>query len=64
MYHYTWGTIWKNMTGGEVWKFDKRFYTDSDLELKVCANQTRLASFVLLAQSCALLFSRQAMLSG
>ncbi len=35
MYHYTWGTIWSNEAGKEVWKFDKRFYTDADLEIKV-----------------------------
>jgi hypothetical protein len=36
MFHYTWGSIWKEQaTGKEVWKFDKRFYTDKVLETKV-----------------------------
>ncbi len=35
MFHYTWGTIWKDASGSEVWKFDKRFYTDANLELQV-----------------------------
>ena len=35
MFHYTWGTIWKDATGSEVWKFDKRFYTDANFELQV-----------------------------
>ena len=29
MYHYTWGVIVKDKTGTEIWKFDKRFYTDA-----------------------------------
>ncbi|GFH19914.1 uncharacterized protein HaLaN_16946 [Haematococcus lacustris] len=36
MYHYTWGSIFKNAsTGAEIWKFDKRFYTAADDALKV-----------------------------
>mmetsp|Transcript_4256 Transcript_4256/g.12271 ORF Transcript_4256/g.12271 Transcript_4256/m.12271 type:complete len:438 (-) Transcript_4256:1868-3181(-) len=35
MFHYTWGTIWTDASGAEVWKFDKRFYTDANLELEV-----------------------------
>ncbi len=35
MFHYTWGTIWSDASGKEVWKFDKRFYTDAKLELEV-----------------------------
>jgi hypothetical protein len=27
IYHYTWGTVVKDLTGKEVWKFDKREYT-------------------------------------
>lgn len=33
MFHYTWGTVWSDETGKEVWKFDKRFYTDANLEI-------------------------------
>ena len=35
MFHYTWGSIWKDEAGKEVWTFDKRFYTDAKLELEV-----------------------------
>lgn len=35
MFHYTWGTIWKDPGGQVVWKFDKREYTDASLELQV-----------------------------
>jgi hypothetical protein len=35
MLHYTWGSIFKNATGQEVWKFDKRFYTAPELALTV-----------------------------
>ncbi len=35
MLHYTWGSIWKDDAGKEVWSFDKRFYTDAKLELEV-----------------------------
>lgn len=34
MYHYTWGSIYSK-DGKEVWKFDKRFYTEMDQSLKV-----------------------------
>lgn len=34
MFHYTWGTIWSDENGREVWKFDKRFYTDANLEIE------------------------------
>ena len=37
MLHYTWGSIWKDDAGKEVWSFDKRFYTDAKLELEVTA---------------------------
>lgn len=37
MFHYTWGSIW-SVNGTKVWSFDKRFYTDADLELKVRTN--------------------------
>lgn len=42
MFHYTWGTIWKDASGSEVWKFDKRFYTDANLELQVRVAATAL----------------------
>ena len=35
MLHYTWGSIWKDDGGKEIWSFDKRFYTDAKLELEV-----------------------------
>lgn len=35
MFHYTWGCIVKNGKGEEVWKFDKRFYTEYNDALKV-----------------------------
>ena len=37
MFHYTWGTILKDGLGDspEVWRFDKRDYTDKALEEKV-----------------------------
>ena len=38
MYHYTWGSIFKK-DGKDIWKFDKRFYTDPNDALKV--NRTR-----------------------
>lgn len=28
------GTIWSDENGKEVWKFDKRFYTDANLEIE------------------------------
>lgn len=34
MYHYTWGSIFKE-GDQEIWKFDKRFYTDAKDALKV-----------------------------
>eukprot|EP00892_Ulva_mutabilis_P001996 jgi/Ulvmu1/11798/UM080_0009.1 len=35
--HYTWGSIFKDTRAGgaEVWKFDKRFFTDKAVALKV-----------------------------
>lgn len=35
--HYTWGSIFKDThaNNAEVWKFDKRFYTDKAVALKV-----------------------------
>lgn len=35
MFHYTWGTIWKDAAGQVIWKWDKREYTDAKLELEV-----------------------------
>ena len=34
MFHYTWGSIWSK-NGTKIWSFDKRFYTDANLELQV-----------------------------
>lgn len=31
--HYTWGSIFKNSSGAEVWQFDKRKYTEEKYEL-------------------------------
>lgn len=33
------GTVWSDETGKEVWKFDKRFYTDANLEIDVRSQQ-------------------------
>eukprot|EP00798_Chlamydomonas_sp_ICE-L_P022613 gene22613-29756_t len=35
MYHYTWGAIFEDKDKKEIWKFDKRFYTDPMVALKV-----------------------------
>jgi hypothetical protein len=38
MFHYTWGSIINEVVAGktqEVWKFDKRFYTDAALPRRV-----------------------------
>ena len=36
MLHYTWGSIFTLPANkSEVWKFDKRFYTDASIEINV-----------------------------
>ena len=34
-FHYTWGTVFKNATGDEVWEFDKRVYTAPEIVSQV-----------------------------
>lgn len=33
--HYTWGSIFKDAGGAELWQFDKRAYTDAKHEREV-----------------------------
>lgn len=35
MFHYTWGTVFNNATGGKVWEFDKRVFTDASIVSQV-----------------------------
>ena len=37
MYHYTWGTVVKDSFGRKIWEFDKRTYTDEEIQRKVGA---------------------------
>ncbi len=36
MFHYTWGTIFKDSFGRKIWEFDKRTYTAEEIQRKVC----------------------------
>ena len=31
MFHYTWGSVFQNSSGGKVWEFDKRAFTDASI---------------------------------
>ena len=36
MMHYTWGSIFTHPSNkSEVWKFDKRFYTEPSIQINV-----------------------------
>lgn len=35
MFHYTWGTVFKDSFGRKIWEFDKRTYTDEVIQSKV-----------------------------
>jgi hypothetical protein len=50
MFHYTWGAIFKDANGKELWQFDKRTYTDASIQTKVtsvryqaCLSERRFA---------------------
>lgn len=32
MFHYTWGTVFKDSFGKKIWEFDKRTYTDEIIQ--------------------------------
>ena len=36
MFHYTWGTVFKDSFGRKIWEFDKRTYTDEVIQRQVC----------------------------
>ena len=44
MCHYTWGSIWSAMNGTKLWSFDKRFYTDANLELQARSTHTHMCT--------------------
>ena len=31
MFHYTWGSVFKNAQDEKIWEFDKRVYTDASI---------------------------------
>ena len=31
MLHYTWGSVFQNSSGGKIWEFDKRAFTDASI---------------------------------
>lgn len=35
MFHYTWGTQFKDSFGRKIWEFDKRTYTAEEIQRKV-----------------------------
>jgi hypothetical protein len=35
MFHYTWGTVFKDSFGRKIWEFDKRTYTNEVIQRKV-----------------------------
>ena len=35
MFHYTWGTVFKDSFGKKIWEFDKRTYTDEIIQREV-----------------------------
>lgn len=35
MFHYTWGTAFKDSFGRKIWEFDKRTYTAEEIQRKV-----------------------------
>lgn len=35
MFHYTWGTVFKDSSGKKIWEFDKRTYTDEIIQREV-----------------------------
>ena len=35
MFHYTWGTVFKDSFGRKIWEFDKRTYTDEVIQRNV-----------------------------
>ena len=35
MFHYTWGTVFKDSFGRKIWEFDKRTYTDEIIQRQV-----------------------------
>ena len=35
MFHYTWGTAFKDSFGKKIWEFDKRTYTDEFIQREV-----------------------------
>jgi hypothetical protein len=37
MFHYTWGTVFKDSFGRKIWEFDKRTYTAEEIQRKVRA---------------------------
>lgn len=37
MFHYTWGTEFHTESGGKLWAFDKRVYTDASIVSQVCS---------------------------
>ena len=44
MFHYTWGTVFKDSFGRKIWEFDKRTYTDEVIQRQV---RNRVASLIL-----------------
>ena len=49
MMHYTWGSIFTHPANkSEVWKFDKRFYTEASIQINVRASAwTLLAALIV-----------------
>ena len=47
MMHYTWGSIFTHPSNkSEVWKFDKRFYTEPSIQINVRGSQCTAADLL------------------
>ena len=42
MFHYTWGTVFKDSFGRKIWEFDKRTYTDEIIQRQVSNASTQV----------------------
>ena len=50
MFHYTWGTVFKDSFGKKIWEFDKRTYTDEIIQRKVSTQSRSAISVVSVRQ--------------
>lgn len=68
MFHYTWGSVFQNASGGKVWEFDKRVYTDPSIvttvspftlySLSTCKHSCNIIALLSIAFKCAVGFEK------